>query len=76
MSASIDIRDLSTRWTEVLAWAAAGQEVILLDGVAPRARLVPWPVAGARLPGLHPGALEPAPDFDAPLADEFWVGAP
>jgi hypothetical protein len=27
-----------------------------------------------RLAGLHPGAWEFAPDFDAPLPDEFWLG--
>jgi len=29
-----------------------------------------------RVAGLHPGAFEPAPDFDAPLPDEFWTGQP
>ena len=27
-----------------------------------------------RLAGLHQGAWEVAPDFDAPLPDEFWLG--
>jgi hypothetical protein len=27
-----------------------------------------------RFAGLHPGAWEVAPDFDAPLPDEFWLG--
>jgi hypothetical protein len=27
-----------------------------------------------RIANLHPGALQPAPDFDAPLPDEFWLG--
>ncbi|MDQ3118999.1 MAG: hypothetical protein M3Q89_05445 [Verrucomicrobiota bacterium] len=27
-----------------------------------------------RIPGLHPGAWKVAPDFDAPLPDEFWLG--
>ncbi len=29
-----------------------------------------------RIPGLHRGAIEIADDFDAPLPDEFWAGAP
>jgi hypothetical protein len=27
-----------------------------------------------RLPGLHPGAMQAAEDFDAPLPDDFWMG--
>lgn len=26
--------------------------------------------------GLHMGAIVAAPDFDAPLPDEFWAGPP
>jgi hypothetical protein len=29
----------------------------------------------ARVPDLHPGALQPAADFDEPLPDEFWQGS-
>ena len=29
---------------------------------------------GPRVAGLHAGAWEVAPDFDAPLPDEFWLG--
>jgi antitoxin (DNA-binding transcriptional repressor) of toxin-antitoxin stability system len=75
MSATIDIRDLPARLDELLALAAAGHEVILLDGSSPRARLVPLHPS-ERLPGLHPGAAQMAPDFDAPLPDDFWTGRP
>jgi len=27
-----------------------------------------------RMPGLHPGSMEIAADFDAPLPDELWRG--
>jgi len=27
-----------------------------------------------RIAELHPGAIEMAPDFNAPLPDEFWLG--
>jgi antitoxin (DNA-binding transcriptional repressor) of toxin-antitoxin stability system len=75
MATAIDIRELPTRLEEALALVSAGQEVILLDGSTPRARLVPLgPVPSPRTPGLHPGALQPAPDFDAPLPDDFWAG--
>lgn len=74
MATAIDIRDLPARLDEVLALASAGGEVILLDGSTPRARLVPLGPPSPRTAGLHPGALQPASDFDAPLLDDFWAG--
>jgi antitoxin (DNA-binding transcriptional repressor) of toxin-antitoxin stability system len=75
MSTTIDIRELPGRIDEALARAIAGEEVVLLDGTTPRARLVPISGAnGNRVAGLHAGAIQPAPDFDAPLPDEFWAG--
>lgn len=73
MTATIDIRELPARIEELLALAAAGQEVILSDGVALRARLVPVPPA-ERVAGLHAGTATVSPDFDAPLPDDFWAG--
>jgi len=73
---TIDIRELHARLEEVLALASAGGEVILTDGSTPRARIVPFSAAVSRTAGLHPGALQAASDFDAPLSDSFWSGAP
>jgi antitoxin (DNA-binding transcriptional repressor) of toxin-antitoxin stability system len=75
MATAIDIHELPARFDEALALASAGGEVIILDGSTPRARLVPLSQA-PRTAGLHPGALQPAPDFDAPLPDDFWTGSP
>lgn len=75
MSTTIDIRELPARWEEALTLVSSGCEVLLLDGTVPRARLVPCQTApGALVPGLHPGAMEPSADFDAPLPDDFWTG--
>jgi antitoxin (DNA-binding transcriptional repressor) of toxin-antitoxin stability system len=74
MATAIDIRDLPARFEEALALATAGHEVVLLDGPTPLARLVPYGLAPSRVPGLHAGAMQPAPDFDAPLPDDFWAG--
>jgi antitoxin (DNA-binding transcriptional repressor) of toxin-antitoxin stability system len=79
MSTAIEIRDLPSRLNEVLALAESGAEVILTEGSVPRARIVPvgpTPTAGARIPGLHKGAIETSDDFDDPLPDEFWGGEP
>jgi antitoxin (DNA-binding transcriptional repressor) of toxin-antitoxin stability system len=76
MPTVIDIRDLSARWEEALAQTASGNEVILTDGTTPRARLIPCGAPPMRVPGLHAGAMQPAPDFDAPLPDDFWGGQP
>jgi antitoxin (DNA-binding transcriptional repressor) of toxin-antitoxin stability system len=74
MAIVIDIRELPARLEEALTLASSGREVILLDGPTPRARLVPVEATAERVAGLHPGAIQPAPDFDAPLPDEYWVG--
>jgi antitoxin (DNA-binding transcriptional repressor) of toxin-antitoxin stability system len=75
MTTTIDIRDLPDRIDEALARAVAGEEIVLLEGSTPRARLVPiGSPNGNRVAGLHAGAIQPAPDFDAPLPDEFWTG--
>lgn len=76
MSATIDIHDLPARFDEALRLAASGQEVLLLDAGTPRARLIPIAAAGPRVPGLHAGAMQPTPDFDVPMPDDFWVGRP
>jgi hypothetical protein len=34
------------------------------------------PKVGVRNLGLHSGAVVVAPDFDAPLPDDFWAGQP
>lgn len=31
------------------------------------------PLAPLRAAGLHPGAIQPAPDFDAPSPDDLWA---
>lgn len=74
MSTQIDVRDLPDRFAEVLSQANAGDEVIVMDGNVPRARLVPLRTTPARVAGLHAGAIQTAPDFGASLPDDFWAG--
>ena len=74
--ATIDVRELPERFAEPLDLARSGAEVVVTDGDTPRARLVPLPAApsGPRIPDLHAGLVDIAPDFDDPLPDEFWGG--
>jgi antitoxin (DNA-binding transcriptional repressor) of toxin-antitoxin stability system len=74
---SIEIHEAQQQLAELVAQAATGTEIILLDGQTPRARLVPiTPQAVQRIPGLHAGSITMAPDFDQPLPDDFWIGTP
>jgi antitoxin (DNA-binding transcriptional repressor) of toxin-antitoxin stability system len=74
MVTAIDVRELPARLEEALALTASGAEVILFDGLTPRARLVPLALSAPRAAGLHLGALVPTANFDAPLPDDFWAG--
>lgn len=73
MTTAIDIRELPARFDEAIALASAGGEVVLLEGSVPRASLVALAPTSPRTAGLHPGALQAAPDFDAPLPEDFWA---
>lgn len=71
---TIDVQEAQRTLADLLVRVAAGEEIVLMDGDQPRARLVP--VAGARrqrLPGLHAASMTTTDDFDAPLPDEFWL---
>ncbi len=70
----IEVRDLPTRFAEVISQAATGTEVIVTEGNVPRARLVPLSPGQPRIPGMHPGAIQTSDDFDAPLPEDFWLG--
>ncbi len=76
MAVMIDIRELPARLEEVLALVSAGQEIILVDGATPFARLVPCGQSGPRVPGLHAGAMQTTSDFDVPLPDDFRADQP
>lgn len=73
-STTVDVKELPAKFTELIAQATTGMEVIVTEGNTPRARLVPLTPGQTRIPGLHAGAMQMADDFDAPLPDEFWLG--
>jgi antitoxin (DNA-binding transcriptional repressor) of toxin-antitoxin stability system len=72
---TVELSEAQNQLVALVALAAAGMEIVLVEGTTPRARLVaPAPPVARRVPGLHPGGMEAAADFDAPLPDDYWLG--
>jgi antitoxin (DNA-binding transcriptional repressor) of toxin-antitoxin stability system len=71
---NVEIHELPARFAEVVALSASGEDVFITEGGVPRARLLSLLPTQPRIAGLHPGAMETADDFDAPLSDDFWTG--
>lgn len=75
MTKLFDVSGVQGSLAEVLSLVAAGTEVVLTKDNTPVAHVVPVKSSSqSRTPGLHPGALQPSADFDAPLPDAFWTG--
>ena len=70
----VEIQDAARRLRELLALIQQGTEVIIVEGGIPRARLTAMS-SQPRVPGLPPNAITTTADFDAPLPDDFWLGA-
>jgi len=73
---TVDVHEAQTHLVELLSLVTAGTEIILTEGSTPLARIVPMAGVAPRVAGLHPGAIWTSEDFDDPLPDEFWTGAP
>ena len=72
----IEVGEVQKRIQELLAWVAAGHEIVVTDRQKPVVRMSPIPGGLLRrIPGLHAGEVQMAADFDSPLPDEFWSGA-
>lgn len=76
MSITIDIQDARSQLQQLLALALRGDEIVIAENGDPLVKLAPVhnPTV-RRTPGLHRGAMRTHDDFDAPLPDEFWLGA-
>ena len=72
---TIDILGAQPPLSELLELTRAGDEVVIVEGDRPLARLVPVARLGnERVAGLQRGAIWTSDDFDAPLPDEFRTG--
>ena len=72
---TIDVKLTPPSLRELVTWVQEGEEVLLVDGETPLARIVPaeFPQS-TRIAGLHAGQIWASDDFDAPLPDDFWTG--
>jgi len=74
---TVNIHEAKTHLSALIAAVEAGEEVIISRANKPVVKLVPVEPEKQvkRVFGLHQD--EPyyiAPDFDAPLPEEFWIG--
>ena len=65
------IHQAKTHLSELLRRVATGEEILIVRGHVPVARLVPaQPLAGRRKLGMDTGLYTVPDDFDAPLPDD------
>lgn len=75
---TIEIQESEADLKKLLSLVREGNEVILMEGDLPLARLAPvQEPKPQRILGLHAhlGAAWTGDDFDEPLPDEFWLGS-
>ncbi|MBI3823953.1 MAG: hypothetical protein HY289_14890 [Planctomycetes bacterium] len=77
MAATVfELNELPPEMVKAVKSATLSSELVIVDHNIPIAHIVLCQHPGARIPGLHPGSIQIADDFDAPLPDEFWNGEP
>jgi prevent-host-death family protein len=67
----VGIHEAKTRLSELLRRVAGGEEILILKGREPIARLVPVKQSRARRLGQDQGRYVVPEDFDAPLPDDL-----
>ena len=74
---TVNVHEAKTHLSALIAAAEAGEEVIISRANKPVVKLVPVETEkqAKRVFGLHQDKpYYIAPDFDAPLPEEFWLG--
>ena len=66
----VGVHEAKTHLSRLLLRVAAGEEIVIVRGREPVARLVPVGRHGERLLGTDPELVVPD-DFDAPLPDDL-----
>ncbi|QSR85867.1 type II toxin-antitoxin system Phd/YefM family antitoxin [Methylacidimicrobium sp. B4] len=68
---TVTVHEAKTHLSRLLRKVAGGEEVLVLRGKVPIAKIVPLDIDHApRRLGLDKGRIWIAPDFDAPLPEE------
>ena len=69
---SVNIHEAKTHFSRLIERVQQGEEIIIAKAGRPVARLVAVArETGPRVPGSARGRMSIAPDFDAPLPEEF-----
>ena len=72
MAAFVDIHEAETNLPELLLRVIAGEKIVITKAGKPLAMLVPFEQKKiVRKPGSARGRIQVAPDFNAPLPNEF-----
>jgi len=67
----VGVHEAKTHLSRLLRRVAAGEEIIILSGGRPTARLVPIEGLSPREVGFDQGVVTVPEDFDDPLPDEL-----
>ena len=70
-SAAVGVHQAKTHLSRLIARVEAGEEIVIMRGREPVARLVPVHSRRRRQLGFDRGLVSVPADFDAPLSDEF-----
>jgi antitoxin (DNA-binding transcriptional repressor) of toxin-antitoxin stability system len=70
---TVDIHNSQINWQDLISEMRAGNEVLIVDGEKPVARVTPVEDQ-ERIPGLFPNSVQMSDDFDDPLSEEFILG--
>ncbi len=72
---TVNLDKVGKQLAELLEIIKQGTEIVIAQNGKPIARLASVaPAKKKRIPGLNRGTIWTSEDFDAPLADEFWLG--
>lgn len=72
---TVEVQSLNSSLADVVELAKREAGLVLTNAGQPVATVLPMPErVNQRKAPLHPEAMEVSADFDAPLADDFWLG--
>ena len=70
----VDVREAKTHFSTLLRRVAWGEEIVILNGGVPVAKLVPYLPGGTRKLGVDNGVFQVPDDFDSPVPGEILAG--